>query len=149
MGRKTEEKTLELSDGSPLALKAQQLPALDALRLAARLARVVAPLATSGLKLDQDASALAPVVASMLAQLDGDEVSALARELLKGTLAVRDGKARTLLGDDAINQAFEGEFKALCAALIWAVQVNFRDFFRGTAGAGAAAPAVAAPTALA
>ena len=32
MGRKTEEKTLELSDGSFLVLKGQQLSSIDALR---------------------------------------------------------------------------------------------------------------------
>lgn len=131
MGLQTKELEID-ADGVTLQVKTTQLDAMKALRLATRLLKIIA--AGGG---DRSSEG----IGRALMLLDGDEVLAIAREVLARTIVVVPGSGAISLTDDmSINRAFEGRLMALLRTIKFAVEVNFAGFFTGAAQSGIAAP---------
>lgn len=127
MPRSIEQKTI---DGIEFA--SQQLPALRAYRLMAKLARTLS-------------SGKATTVFDLMGALDPDTADVFILEALAATTAKHDGKIVSLTSRDAINTVFDGRLEALCGVVAWALEVNFGNFSDAVAGVNqpeqAAAPA--------
>lgn len=144
--QKTEERTFAGENGSSVVAKTTQLPALRSFKLLARLSKLVGPALGSlkDIKLKADVAALVPALMRLSETLDPDEIEGLAVQVLEGTIVVTGGRAVPLQSIDAINGACAGDLMLLFRLMAFAVEVNFRDFFRGfsqTLGAKSA-PAV-------
>lgn len=153
--QRTEERTFTDDDGTML-VKTTQLPALRAFKLMARLGKLLSPSIgqLSGVKFGAKSDMLAPAFMALFERLDTSEVEDLSIKVLEGTLVVSDGAARTLSNAPAIDQVFGGRILTLVKVMAFAVEVNFRDFFRALAkeaaekaAAKAAAEATATPIA--
>ncbi len=140
MGLKSETRSF----GDDLKVSTTQLPPMRAMPLVTQVGRLVGSALASGAteiagkKLAEiDFSKLGAVFAGVCAQLEGDELSKLTRALLSNTSAELeiDGKLRRveLRNDDVINSVFAGRFFTLFEVLAFAIEVNFGDFFGGTA----------------
>jgi hypothetical protein len=70
-----------------------------------------------------------PLLLGALSRVDGPEVQGLVRELLAGCQVQKDNRVYPLSGDDAINTAFDGNMAGLAQAVLFALEVNFGDFF--------------------
>lgn len=70
-----------------------------------------------------------PALGNMLATLDVDEFERFRDEMLTGTSVVKDGKKIGLDVARNIDAAFETDVLSLEKALIFAIEVNFKDFF--------------------
>lgn len=125
-----------------LEVTSQQLPAMRALKLLPRLARLLAPalasLGTGKIDLQADVSSIANVLSQALEPLDDNQVEALSRDLLADTTVVltdETGKRRnqTLGSVAAINSVFSGRLPAMLKAMALSVEVNFSDFFPASA----------------
>lgn len=126
----------------------QQLPAMRAMALASRLAKLFGPLASGvknvsvtnlGALMEGELSAVAPVFGEFLSQLDDEAFMYLVRELLRETQAVgSDGKLVTLRSDEAINDVFNGKLGTLIKVVVWVGRLNFASFTAALpAGVGA------------
>lgn len=106
-----------------------QLPAMVALGLVPRLGRVVAPT-ISRLSTMAGADDVGPALAELFASLDASEAQSLARDLLRATTVVVDGRQLPLDRDEMINAAFGGKLATMMKALWFVVQTNFADFLK-------------------
>jgi len=131
--QKTEERTFTGEDGSSVLVKTTQLPALRSFRLLARLGKLMGPALGSlkGIKLKSDVASLVPALMRLSETLDPDEIESLASQVLEGTLVVSHGRAVPLQSVDQINGVCAGDLMLLFKLMAFAVEVNFRDFFRG------------------
>lgn len=124
--------TREIED---LTVTTQQLPAMRAYSVFARLGKIIGPAlaAVQGVSVSNleelDVSEIAPAIGKALEGLAEDEPLVL--KLLASTFVVLDGKKIELTGDAQINRAFSGRFKALLLTLKFALEVNFSDFLDG------------------
>lgn len=147
MGLKTEIRTI---DG--LEVRSAQLPALRTLALSAKLGRVAAPALgrLGGLSLRSSVADLIPAIMDLCSRLGEGEVESLATEILAATsVTVDDGKGPrlvTLNNRQAIDSVFSGRFRTMLYVIVFALEVNYSDFFAespapGTpAGGGKSAP---------
>lgn len=126
MGQKTEKRVI-----GGLEFTTTQLPAMKALALSARIGRAVGPALAeaSGLSGSMEVARLAPAISALFAKLDGTEAQGLAREILASTSVVYEGKLIQLGDNGMIDHVFTGSLGDLFAAIRFAVEVNFADFF--------------------
>ena len=129
--QKCEERAFADEAGT-LQVKTTQLPALRAFRLLSRLGKLLGPSLGKlrGVGLKSDASALTPAIAALADSLDPDQIEALAVQILEGTLVVDGKQARTLNTAAAIDDVFGGRLMTMFKVMAFAIEVNFRDFFR-------------------
>jgi hypothetical protein len=138
---KPTEKTI---DG--LAFTVTQFPAMRALILKARLAKVLAPgLAEilslfggkmpEGKALDIDAAALAPAFSALAMKLEPAEFAGLCKDLFGTTFVVLEGTKFDLDSTEKMDHVFTGRLETLYKGLFLVLQVN--DFF-GFGGIGKA-----------
>ncbi len=141
--QKTEQRDFTDDEGL-LQVHSTQLPALRAFKLMTRLGKLLGPSLAQlkGVKLKAKADALLPVLTTLFEALEPDEAESLAQQILEGTLVIAGGKSVTLNSQPAIDAVFGGRLLSMLRVMSFAVEVNYRDFFRGLApGAGAAQPA--------
>lgn len=126
--------TREIGD---LKVTVTQLPPRRAFRLAAKLAKYLAP-ALAGLKADTELSleALTPALGAMMRELEDDDLDRLLSDLFASTsVIVTDAKGQArkhdLVTPEAIDRAFEGQLKHMLTAMRFSLEVNFGDFFEG------------------
>jgi hypothetical protein len=147
----------EERDINGLRVITRMLPPMRAYRLLGRLGKLAAPIAgamtdkalavmQSGTQ-DQKMSAMTPAMLAVFQSLEGDELEALALDVLRGT-AVMDTAANRrldLVNAPAIDNAFAGNLRAMLGAMMFALEVNYRDFFAGLGQAEAPEPAQTEP----
>lgn len=125
----------------------QQLPARRALRLVARLGKVVAPLLGSVSKggskalLDLD---LGAALADVFEKVTPDEQDALLAELFASTTIVEPSGAKAPFWS-VIDTRMQGKVLDVYLVAAFALEVNFADFFDALSKSSDA-PKVAAPT---
>lgn len=107
-----------------------QLPARRALRLQAKLVKLLGPAASaifvaSG-DLDTADQAIPKAVASLASQLDDKNFDQLVLELLQGQARI-NGKEIT---EHVLDMEFAGKLNELFLLLGFVLEVNFGDFFR-------------------
>ncbi|MFC3227330.1 phage tail assembly chaperone [Marinibaculum pumilum] len=118
-----------------------QFPAMQGLRIAVRLVKLVGPgmakaLDGKGLAgvLDSDIG-VSDMVGALVDRLDEGTTPEFVRQLLSAT--VRDG--RDLSDERNFNDAYAANYRELIGALGFVLEVNYGDFFGAvTAGIGAA-----------
>lgn len=137
MGLKTDKRTI---DG--IEIHVTQFAAMRGFAVASKVAKVVTPVLPhlKGVTMQTEIADLAPAIGELFSRLDENEGQALVRDLLAGACAVRDGQQIPLNTDDRINLAFEGNMMAMLRAALFAAEVNFSDFFAGSATSSAALP---------
>jgi hypothetical protein len=131
--RKSETKEI---DG--LKITVSQLPPRKGFKLAAKLFKFAAPaLAAMQPDKEVDVEQLKPALMGMLQALDDDELDNIMSALFNTAYVIReiDGKpCKFELNDGAkIDAAFEGALPAMFQSLMFAIEVNFGDFFDGSA----------------
>lgn len=130
MGLKSESRNI---DG--LEVRSSQLPALRTLALSARLGRVAAPALSKmgGLTLKSNVADLLPAIMDLCTRLEEGEIESLACEILAATsVQVDEGRGPKLIelnNRQAINGVFSGRFKTLLYVIMFALEVNYSDFF--------------------
>ncbi len=135
MGLKTETRTI-----GPFDVSVTQLSAMRAMALLPRLGKAIAPaLEKLDMTTDLTKNAL-PVLVGFLASVEPQEAQALVRDLNVGTTVTVDGKQRSLSSDAAIDGVFNGQVPMLLQVTLFAIEVNFGDFFGDKASAAAAPP---------
>lgn len=132
-----------------LLVKTVQLPAMRAFKLLARLVKAVGPALGVLTKLDPSAQldAVAGEIAGAFASLDADEAERLVPEILtKTTVFIPDdrGGSEKLLTKERIDDMFTGRLMTLFRVLGFVLQVNFQDFYAGSAPAAPQSPAPSA-----
>lgn len=115
-----------------LDVKTTQLPAMRAYKLICRLAKLFGSSLDSlrGVGFKADVKNLLPVLTELFNNLDEDEAEKLALKILAGTLVVGNGKAVGLTSADAIDGVFSGRLLMMLKVMAFALEVNYRDFFR-------------------
>lgn len=134
MGLKTETRKI-----AGLDVRSTQLPALASFNLLTKLGRIVAPVLKEididALNMDDDISVLAGPLAALFAALDPDDSGPLLREILSQTAVTMDDsdglRLEELTSGDAINRVFAGRLKMMFEVVVFALKVNFSDFFDG------------------
>ncbi len=136
-----------------LTVVTRQLPPMRAYRLLARLGKFAGPIAraltpASLVKIKAgDYAAAIPVALSVFIDLKDDDAEELALDILRGSFAKMTVGGKTKLVSlettDNVNAAFEGNLKAMLGAMMFALEVNYKDFF---AGRGTPPPPDASPT---
>jgi hypothetical protein len=131
-----------------IVVTATQLPPLRALALMPRLGKVMAPLlALDGVTAETDVESLVPVILKVLDSLEDDQAVALVRDLLASSTAQLDGKLYPLNTDSMLTGVFGGNVMAMVKAAVFAVEVNFGDFFaKGLAAKRASNQAAVSPS---
>jgi hypothetical protein len=134
---KTESKTV---DG--IQVTTTQLPAMRAFKLFFRLVRLIGPaLGAFGdfdpkTDLKEVMKAMSPSFMAAFSSLDPEEATALACAILENTVAFIPGQGNIQLNNQAaLDIVFSGRVKAMLNVVVFAVQVNFSDFFDGDAPA--------------
>ena len=115
-----------------LAVTVQQLPAMRAVKLSRRLAALLAPLAPA-LAADGDVSVLGEALGKALEAFSEKDLEALIKEVLEGATVEEDGKISPLL--PRFEDIFAGRVLLVYRVLIFALEVNFADFFEKARGA--------------
>ena len=144
----------EERDINGLTITTRQLTPMRAYRLLTKIGKVAGPIARAltpsvlaQIKGGDYAAAL-PIAMSVFTALGDDEAEALALDVLRGTAVnVSEGgnpKLLQLENTDRINSAFQGNLKAMLGAMMFALEVNYKDFFSGR---GKESPASETPTA--
>lgn len=143
--------------------KVIQYHVITGVAVMARISNIVMPLIGSlapylekddegGLKLKSTEPAdLAVPLARIFSSVGDDKIVPLVRDLLRQAsvfVYAPDGTVslRALDNDAAVNRTFGGDLKTLLAVCAFSIQVNFRDFFRGTAAGKGKPVATAAPS---
>lgn len=113
-----------------------QFSALRSLRLMTKLGSIVAPLLAKldSIRLDTKLTDIAPVVSEVFAHLSPDEAIALVQEVLASTYVVKSGEKIELAGGAKIDLVFNGNLAGLLKTVVFAIEVNFKDFFSGLNG---------------
>lgn len=148
MGLKSETRTV-----NGMELRSTQLPALRAMALGAKLGKILAPSIgkLAGLSLKSDVEDFLPFTGELLERLAAGELESLLKEVLAATtVTIDEGRGARLVAlnnAEAINAVFAGKLRELLAAALFALEVNFSDFFNGApndssgnGASGAAAP---------
>lgn len=147
--QKTESKEFTDDQGT-LRVQSMQLSALRAFRLMGRLGKLLGPALTQlkGVKFrGTNSAALLPALAALFESMDPEEAETLAVQVLEGTMVVHGDKFVTLNTVETINAVFGGRLMTMLKVMVFAAEVNFRDFFTTLtqpAEAGDAAPVAAA-----
>lgn len=134
--RKSETKEIE-----GLKLTVSQLPPRKGFRLATKLFKFVAP-ALAEMKPDQeiDLGKMMPALTGMLQELDEDELESIMMQVFATAYVIReiDGKpCKFELNDGAkVDAAFDGKLAAMFQSIMFAIEVNFGDFFEDAAPSG-------------
>jgi hypothetical protein len=116
-------------------VETQQLPPRRAFKLAAKLAKYLAPAFRhlGDVKMEDDIETLLPAVTSMLMDLDERDLDAVLCEAFANTTVVvpdaTGGKVMSLETPEKIDAAFEGAMYIMLRAAVFSLEVNFRDFF--------------------
>ena len=142
--QKSDSKTIQDAQGS-IDLKSTQLPARRAFKLLTRLGKLLSRSLVDVKKINhKDPESLVRALMSLFDSLEPEEADTLSLQILEGTLAVVGGRAVTLSNGDAIDTVFSGRLLAMFKAMVFALEVNFRDFFHELASSvPAPAPAAA------
>jgi hypothetical protein len=123
-----------------LKVVTRQLAPMRAFRLLAKLgkfagpiSRALTPSAVAAVK-SGNYTAAVPVALSVFTELKDDEAEALALDILGGSFAeATDGNGRkrllSLESTDQINAAFDGNLRAMLGAMLFSLEVNYKDFF--------------------
>lgn len=118
-----------------------QLPASRGLEMFGKLAGLIGPAAlealAKGASLDKDLKTLAPAAVMLFARLQPGDLSGIAKEMLG------PATADNMPISDKFELHFQGRIMHLFKVLIFAVEVNYGDFFDalGALGAVSKAPA--------
>jgi hypothetical protein len=145
----------EERDINGLTITCRQLTPMRAYRLLSKIGKIAGPIARAltpsvlaQIKSGDYAAAL-PIAMSVFTELRDDEAEALALDVLRGTavnVASEGGtpKLLQLENTERINAAFQGNLKAMLGAMMFALEINYKDFFSGR---GKESPASETPTA--
>lgn len=137
MALKPAEKEFVDEGGARILVRTQQLPAIPALRLSARLGKILAPamMRAEGAINDEsdNLSALAPVFFEFFRQLNEQEIESLIISTFASTQAqISNGEKGDRLVPLAtpgnVNSVFEGRLGDLVAAVWFVLEHNFGDF---------------------
>ena len=131
----------EERDINGLTVTTRQLTPMRAYRLLSKLGKLAGPIAkalTPG-AIERvkagDYGAAIPIAMSVFIELKDEENEALALDILRGTaVKMSEGNQPKLLQIDSsakIDIAFQGNLKAMLGAMLFALEVNYRDFFVG------------------
>lgn len=144
MAVKTETKTITM-DGESRELTVTQLPAMVAVRLFARLGRIVGPalaLMLKGGQVDKDGHVLidetkiSAAISSLFEHATEAELESLIKVLLfdsgaRVQVADDAGQLQSLPVKDVFASAFAGDMGAVADAVGFALKVNYGNFFSG------------------
>lgn len=110
-----------------------QLPARRAVKLAGKLARLLAPAfgKVKGLTGQSDLADLAPALGSFFGALPPDEYDSLLIEILCMTTVTHEGRRLTLDRVERIDEVFGADMMGMLKVCMFALQVNFADFIAG------------------
>lgn len=110
-----------------------QLRPMRSFSLMPKLLRIagpaLAPLMNGDVNLQSDIDLLFPSFVKAIERLDESDSEDLTRRVLERTIAIRDGKKYELTSDAQIDQAFEGDFRALIETLWFVLKANYESFF--------------------
>lgn len=70
-----------------------------------------------------------PAIGDLISHLDPDELDEFRTKMLKATTVVKDGTKTALDSPTKIDLAFGTNMLAMEQALLFAIEVNFKDFF--------------------
>lgn len=135
-----------------LTVHARMLPPMKAYRLFAKLGKIAVPIsralqpgALEKLKAGDYSLAL-PLALSVFVDLKEDDAESLALSVLAGTsVKLTDGDRPRLLHittANDVNAAFAGNLKAMLGAMLFALEINYKDFFSGV---GQSVPKIPTP----
>lgn len=138
MGLRTESRTIDGID-----VTVTQHPAIRGLKLGARLTRAIGPTLgyLRGMSMQSDTAELGEALGDLFSRLEGDELTGLLRDVFAFSAATVDGKIVELTSDARIDMAFEGRVRTMIAAALFAIEVNFADFFGGASSGPGPRPA--------
>lgn len=129
--QKQEERQFSDESGTIIATTTQ-LPALRSFRLLTRLGKLMGPAIgrLKGVGLKSDMSALLPALMSLFDNLEPDDVDSLTLQILEGTVVEVGGRPTVLSSTEGVNRVFGGRLFLMFKVMVFAIEVNFRDFFR-------------------
>jgi hypothetical protein len=120
-------------DGNLYAVS--QLPGSRGLEMFGKLAGLLGPAAleaiAKGASLEKDLQTLAPAAVLLFSRLQPGDLSAIAKELL-GPASVNGTPL-----EPTFETHFQGRILHLLKVMVFAVEVNYRDFFAALGGLGA------------
>lgn len=130
--------------------KTTQLPAMQSFTLLTRLTKVAGPVFTAlGTMQGQgDLLELVPLLSHALKDMNPEEMTALALEVLKGTSAVvqdplRGTRQIDLLTPPSVDLVFSGRLLTMLKVMLHAIKTNYGDFLPGS---DPSAPELTTPT---
>lgn len=120
-------------------VRSQQLPALASFNLMTKLGRIITPVLDkidlSNISMESDIGALTPALAALFSNMDSDESGPLLCEILATTSVTLDDdeghRIEHLTNREAINRVFSGRMRMMFEVIVFALKVNFADFFDG------------------
>ncbi len=133
--------TSEIKTIDGISFEVTQFPAMRGFALLAKLLKLLGPAigalgSVQGISADTDISAIGPALSTAFMSLDPDQASALALDILKCTAAtISDEKGMRrveLSSSQSVDLVFSSRLKTMLQVLVFAVQVNYRDFFSGS-----------------
>lgn len=130
---KSETRTLSDTEGD-LEVTSMQFAAMKSFALLAKLVKTVGPALGALMKLDPTVEMSASVdgLASAFAELDDVAAAKLVPEILAGTSALVDGKTYDFARKENIDLVFSGRLGLMFQSIGLALQVNYRDFGKGS-----------------
>lgn len=120
----------ETRDCGGVEVHVTQLSAMKAYRLLPMLGKVMLPLldGMAGLSLQSDATKMIVAVRAALESMDENQFTDLTLKLFGPCYAITDGKKVDLGTEDGVNRAFDGKLGGLMMAVMFALEVNYKDF---------------------
>ena len=139
MALKPAEKEFVDEGGARILIRTQQLPAIPALRLTARLGKMIAPTfarieaAVDGDVEDMELAMLAPAFAEFFNQLNEKDLESLILAVFASTQAQISNEEKgerlvALATAGNVNSVFEGRLGDLISAMWFVLEHNFADF---------------------
>lgn len=126
-------KQTKVIDG--IEVTCQQFECTRSIILSAKLGRMLASAASKvdKIDLDMDIAALAPALQELLTCMDPEELPGFCIEVLGSTAFTMNNTVVTVTDSTSLDVVFRGRFPALFKALLFALEVNYADFFGGNA----------------
>ena len=119
-----------------MEVRSTQFSAVRALQLRNWLLRILGPgVAHLRALIDEgDVSQLMPALGGLLTGAEPDDVARFMLAALANTTVIRESEKIELKSESQVNRAFAGSLLALDKAFVFALEVNFRDFFLAAFG---------------
>lgn len=108
-----------------------QFPAMHSLEVLTKLVKVLGPVITTLVSVDQksEVSSIGPQLQQAMMGVTPVEMKALVKEMLASTTVVWNGKIMPLNSEEKINLVFSSRLGDMFKVFGHAVEVNFADFF--------------------